>query len=74
MLDRARVLGATLRVAYMVSASQPGVLVRTPLKVERHRLVLRMESDTAALAGDRVTSRLKQLARLVGREPVVVTD
>jgi exopolyphosphatase/guanosine-5'-triphosphate,3'-diphosphate pyrophosphatase len=72
-LDRARVLGAALRVAYMVSASQPGVLPRTPLKVERHRLVLRLEGDCAALAGDRVASRLKQLARLVGREPVVLT-
>jgi exopolyphosphatase/guanosine-5'-triphosphate,3'-diphosphate pyrophosphatase len=72
-LDRARVLGAALRVAYMVSASQPGVLPRTPLKVERHRLVLRLEGETAALAGERVSSRLKHLARLVGREPVVLT-
>jgi exopolyphosphatase/guanosine-5'-triphosphate,3'-diphosphate pyrophosphatase len=72
-LDRARVLGAALRVAYMVSASQPGALPRTPLKVERHRLVLRLEGDTAALAGERVSSRLKQLARLVGREPAVLT-
>ncbi len=72
-LDRARVLGAALRVAYLVSASQPGVLARTPLKVERHRLVLRLEGECAALAGDRLTSRLKQLARLVGREPVVAT-
>jgi exopolyphosphatase/guanosine-5'-triphosphate,3'-diphosphate pyrophosphatase len=72
-LDRARVLGAAFRVAYMVSASQPGVLPRAPLKVERHRLVLRLEGDCAALAGDRVTSRLRQLARLVGREAAVVT-
>ena len=43
-----------------------------PLKVERHRLVLRLEGDCAALAGERVSSRLKHLARLVGREPVVV--
>jgi exopolyphosphatase/guanosine-5'-triphosphate,3'-diphosphate pyrophosphatase len=72
-LDRARVLGAALRVAYMISASQPGVLPRTPLKVERHRLVLRLEGDHAALSGERVSSRLKHLARLVGREPVVMT-
>jgi exopolyphosphatase/guanosine-5'-triphosphate,3'-diphosphate pyrophosphatase len=72
-LDRARVLGAALRVAYLVSASQPGVLPRTPLKVERHRLVLRLEGEYAALAGARLSSRLKQLARLVGREPVVLT-
>jgi exopolyphosphatase/guanosine-5'-triphosphate,3'-diphosphate pyrophosphatase len=73
-LDRARVLGAALRVAYMISASQPGVLLRAPLKVMRHRLVLRLEGEVAALAGDRVSSRLKQLARLVGREPVVATE
>jgi exopolyphosphatase/guanosine-5'-triphosphate,3'-diphosphate pyrophosphatase len=73
-LDRARVLGAALRVAYLVSASQPGVLSRTPLKVERHRLVLRLENDCAELAGERLSSRLKQLARLVGREPVVLTN
>jgi exopolyphosphatase/guanosine-5'-triphosphate,3'-diphosphate pyrophosphatase len=72
-LDHARVLGAALRVAYLVSASQPGVLSRTPLKVERHRLVLRLEGECAALAGERLVSRLRQLARLVGREPVVLT-
>jgi exopolyphosphatase / guanosine-5'-triphosphate,3'-diphosphate pyrophosphatase len=72
-LDRARVLGAAFRVAYMVSASQPGVLPRAPLKVERHRLTLRLEGDCAALAGERVSTRLKHLARLVGREPVVIT-
>ena len=74
ILDRARVLGAAFRVAYMVSASQPGVLPRTPLKVERHRLTLRLEGAFAALAGERVSTRLKHLARLVGREPVVIVD
>jgi exopolyphosphatase/guanosine-5'-triphosphate,3'-diphosphate pyrophosphatase len=73
ILDRARVLGAAFRVAYMVSASQPGVLPRTPLKVERHRLVLRLEGEFAALAGERVSTRLKHLARLIGREPSVIT-
>jgi exopolyphosphatase/guanosine-5'-triphosphate,3'-diphosphate pyrophosphatase len=73
MLDHARVLGAALRVAYLVSASQPGILPRAPLKVEKHKLVLRLEGDCAALAGERLMSRLKQLARLVGREPVLAT-
>src|SRR5262249_59144046 len=40
LLDRARVLGAALRVAYLVSASTTGVLPRTPMLVERARLVL----------------------------------
>src|SRR5262249_15143353 len=33
IIDRARVLGAAMRVAYLVSAAQPGVLPHTPLKV-----------------------------------------
>ncbi len=74
MLDRARVLGAALRVAYLVSASKPGVLPQTPLVVERGRLVLRFENGLAALAGERVFARLRQLARLIGREPVMETD
>ena len=72
MLDHARVLGAAFRVAYLVSASMPGVLPRAPLKVERHKLVLRLQGDCSALAGERLNSRLKHLARLVGREPAII--
>jgi exopolyphosphatase/guanosine-5'-triphosphate,3'-diphosphate pyrophosphatase len=74
MLDRARVLGATLRVAYLASASMPGVLPLTPLVVERGRLKLKLHGPLAALAGERLFNRLRQLARLVGREPVMETE
>jgi exopolyphosphatase / guanosine-5'-triphosphate,3'-diphosphate pyrophosphatase len=74
VIDRARVLGAAMRVAYLVSAAQPGLLSKTPLKVEKHRLVLRLQGKYASLAGDRVSTRLKQLARLIGRESVIVTQ
>jgi exopolyphosphatase/guanosine-5'-triphosphate,3'-diphosphate pyrophosphatase len=74
MLDRARVLGAALRVAYMVSASMPGVLPQAPLSVLRGKLVLRLPDRLAALNGDRVGNRMRTLARLIGREPVVVVD
>jgi len=72
MLDRARVLGAALRLAYVVSAAMPGVLPKTLLAVERHRLALHLPGSYAALAGDRVLSRLRSLARLIGREPVML--
>ncbi len=72
LLERARILGAAMRVAYMVSASMPGVLPHTPLKVERGRLVLRMPGAFSALAGERVSSRLKQLGRLVGYDSAVI--
>jgi len=71
VLDRARVLGAALRVAYLVSASTTGVLPKTPMAVERGRLVLRFENGLKTLAGERVFVRLRQLARLIGREPVM---
>jgi exopolyphosphatase / guanosine-5'-triphosphate,3'-diphosphate pyrophosphatase len=73
VLDRARVLGAALRVAYLVSASATGVLAKAPMVVERGRLVLRLRNGTEALAGERVLNRLRQLARLIGREPVMET-
>jgi len=72
MLDRARVLGAALRLAYVVSAAMPGVLPKTSLAVERHRLTLRLPGAFAALAGERVLNRLRALARLIGREPTML--
>ena len=71
MLDRARVLGAAMRVAYLVSAAMPGVLPRTPMEVAHGKLVLHLRGEFAALAGERLFNRLKQLARLIGREPVM---
>jgi exopolyphosphatase / guanosine-5'-triphosphate,3'-diphosphate pyrophosphatase len=69
LLDRARVLGAAMRVAYLVSAAMPGVLPRAPLKTVKGRLVLHLRGELSALAGERVFNRLRQLARLIGREP-----
>jgi exopolyphosphatase / guanosine-5'-triphosphate,3'-diphosphate pyrophosphatase len=71
MLDRARVLGAALRVAYLISASMPGVLPHTPMVVERRQLKLTLPGRYAALSGERLFNRLKQLGRLIGREPVL---
>src|SRR5262249_20174119 len=48
VLDRARVLGAALRVAYLVSASTTGVLPKTPMVVERGRLLLRFDNGFKA--------------------------
>ncbi len=73
ILDRARVLGAAMRVAYMVSASMPGVLPKTPLKVARGKLTLRLPDRFAALNGERVNNRMRTLSRLIGREFEVIT-
>jgi exopolyphosphatase/guanosine-5'-triphosphate,3'-diphosphate pyrophosphatase len=73
LLTRARLLGAAMRVAYIVSASMRGVLPRTPLTAEGDKLVLRLTGESADLAADRVFNRLRSLARLVGLQPVIRT-
>lgn len=73
-IDRARVLGAALRVAYLVSAAMPGVLPYTPLVVERGKLKLKLKERYSVLAGDRLFGRLRQLARLIGREPTMIVN
>jgi exopolyphosphatase / guanosine-5'-triphosphate,3'-diphosphate pyrophosphatase len=73
MLDRARILGAVFRVAFLVSAAMPGVLPQAPMVVDHGRLELRLQGNLAALAGERLFNRLRQLARLIGREPVMAT-
>jgi exopolyphosphatase / guanosine-5'-triphosphate,3'-diphosphate pyrophosphatase len=74
MIDHARVLGATMRVAYLESGAMPGVLPNTPLVVERGKLKLKLIGKYRDLAGERLFARLKQLARLIGREPVMATE
>jgi exopolyphosphatase/guanosine-5'-triphosphate,3'-diphosphate pyrophosphatase len=49
------------------------VLPKTPMVVERGRLVLRFDKSLKDLAGERIYVRLRQLARLIGREPVMET-
>jgi exopolyphosphatase/guanosine-5'-triphosphate,3'-diphosphate pyrophosphatase len=71
ILDRARILGGLLRVGYILSASMPGVLPRAPLHVSHGKLLLDVPRDLEGLAGDRLTTRMRALARLIGREPYV---
>ena len=48
------------------------LLPRAPMRVERRRLVLDLDAKLAPLAGERLFNRLRQLARLIGREPVIL--
>jgi exopolyphosphatase/guanosine-5'-triphosphate,3'-diphosphate pyrophosphatase len=71
LLDRARVLGAAMRVAYLVSAAMPSVLPNTPMVVERGKLKLKLGGRFVAFDGERLFNRLRQLARLIGRDAVM---
>jgi exopolyphosphatase/guanosine-5'-triphosphate,3'-diphosphate pyrophosphatase len=72
LMDRARILGALQRVAYIISASMPDVLPRTPLLCVKGELRLTLPPDLADLAGDRLAGRMKQLAKLIGRSYSIV--
>lgn len=69
MIDRARILGAAMRVAYLLSAAMPGVLPRTPLLCSHGLLDLSLPTDLSPLSSERLFNRLKQLARIIGRTP-----
>jgi exopolyphosphatase/guanosine-5'-triphosphate,3'-diphosphate pyrophosphatase len=71
-IERARTLGVAMRVAYLISASAPGVLARSPVKVEGDDLVLRLPRDLAPLAGPRLKTRLKQLGKQMGYKHDVI--
>jgi len=73
ILDRARVLGAAMRVAYILTAGQSGVLPKAPMKVRRGKLVLTLRGRHRGLAGERLANRLRQLGRLIGREAMIET-
>jgi exopolyphosphatase/guanosine-5'-triphosphate,3'-diphosphate pyrophosphatase len=73
MLDRARVLGAAMRVAYLITAGQGRVLPKTSMRVQRGKLILKLPRRYAALSSDRVFNRLRQLARLIGRDAAIET-
>ena len=71
LLDRARILGAAMRVAYIVSAAMPGVLPRAPLICQKGKVVLMLPPDLADLNSERLQSRLKQFSKLIGGDPEI---
>jgi exopolyphosphatase/guanosine-5'-triphosphate,3'-diphosphate pyrophosphatase len=71
-LDKARIVAAAIRLASTLSGAMPDVLPSTPVACLKTKLVLTLPHELADLACDRLLNRLKQLARLIGREPEIV--
>ena len=74
LMERARALGATLRVAHLISGSMPDIVGRTRVEPRGKTLALVLPSDLAPLAGARLMRRLGQLAKIAGREPMIVIE
>lgn len=68
IMERARALGATLRVAYLISSAMPGIVGRTRIEARGKKLTLVLPPDLSVLAGARVLRRLGHLAKLTGME------
>ncbi|WP_139282502.1 exopolyphosphatase [Pseudoxanthobacter soli] len=72
--ERARCLGAALRLASVLTATAPGVINRIRVDASSERMLLRIPAEFAALDGEIVRKRLDQLARLAGMSSMVVID
>ena len=68
---RARIVGAAIRAAHMLSIGRPGIIDETPLSYERNKLVLTIPKAYAALDGERLRRRFSALAGLLEREPEI---
>jgi exopolyphosphatase/guanosine-5'-triphosphate,3'-diphosphate pyrophosphatase len=65
---RARVIGAAIRAAHMLSIGRPGIIDETPLAYEKDKLVLDLPKRHAALDGERLRRRFSTLAQLLERD------
>lgn len=73
VVRRARIVGAAVRAAHMLSIGQPGVIDETPLSYENGKLILTIPRTYADLDGERLRRRFEALADLLGRQAVVRT-
>ena len=61
-LRRARIVGAAIRTAHMISAAAPHVIDKTPIFYDQDRLVLHLPAHMADLEGERLDLRFGVLA------------
>lgn len=71
LLDRAKALGATFRVAFILSAAMPGILPDVTVTREGSTLVMRLPPHLADLDGEVLQRRFRQLAKLVGLDTAI---
>ena len=72
-LERARILGALLRVVYLFSASMPGLMPRLKWRQgEGDKLSLVVPASHAGLMGERPDGRMAQLSKVLGRPMDIV--
>lgn len=74
-LERARVLGAMMRVVYLLTASMPGVMPKLRWEDRGNGvLALIIPAAFGQLYGERPAGRLAQLAKVTGRKLVLAVE
>ena len=68
---RARILGAAIRAAHMLSIGMPGTIDETPVGYDGDRLVLKLPKPHRHLDGERLQRRFASLASLLGCRPEI---
>ncbi len=68
---RARIIGAAVRTAHMLSIGVAGVIDETPLSYDGGKLVLTIPKAYASMDGERLRRRFAALAELLEREPEI---
>jgi len=71
LLKRARIVGAAIRTAHMLSIGVAGVIDETPLSYDGDKLVLSIPRAHAGMDGERLRRRFEVLAQLLERKPEV---
>ena len=71
---RARLVGASLRLAHTICGGIPGLLSRTALKAGKNRLTLVLPADGDIFDGEVIERRLQVVARTRGLEARVTRD
>jgi exopolyphosphatase / guanosine-5'-triphosphate,3'-diphosphate pyrophosphatase len=70
-MKRARILGAAIRSAHMLSIGMGGIISRTQIGYDGLRLVLTLPKDLQPLDGERLRRRFSALAELLERQPEI---
>jgi exopolyphosphatase/guanosine-5'-triphosphate,3'-diphosphate pyrophosphatase len=65
---RARIIGAAVRTAHMLSIGRPGIIDKAPLNYDGVKLALLLPKALAALDGERLRRRLAVLGELLERK------
>ncbi len=76
-IELAKLLGALLRVVYVLSASMPGIVRNVIVRPSRQPdfdLEFVIPANRADLAGERLDGRLQQLSKLTGKRLTAVFE